>query len=98
MTAHPARSGVILSLLVAAAVAGTASLALAKGPESATLTGSGIDRPIELMNTATPPSWRGSWSRQGSGTQPAIFRSAAGPADRARVSRHVDLDQLRRAR
>lgn len=52
MTAHPARSGMVLSLLIAAAVIATASSALAKGAESATVTGPGIDRPIELMDAA----------------------------------------------
>lgn len=51
MTAHPARSGMVLSL-IAATVVVTAIPALAKGAQSATLTGLGIDRPIELMDAA----------------------------------------------
>jgi hypothetical protein len=45
------RSCVIFASIVTAMVVVTASSALAKGPESATLTGPGIDRPIELDTT-----------------------------------------------
>jgi hypothetical protein len=41
-----------VSVLCVAAVVSTASSALAKGPESATVSGPGIERPIELMDTA----------------------------------------------
>jgi hypothetical protein len=52
MGARRFRSGVILSVVFAAAIIAPSTPALAKGPQSATVTGPGIDRPIELMDTA----------------------------------------------
>jgi hypothetical protein len=95
MTAHPARSGIVLSLLVATAVVVTARPALAKGLESATIAGPGIDRPIELSDTPNLMvrlmEQTGLWYRN--------RRSpATGTAGRARARLHGDLDQFRRAR